>query len=104
MVVHTAFGNAGHMTILDQHVDVDQYTEDGYVVLRDALSPDEVAMLCAEAPTICRGERGTIAGIEPATRGESDDAAMRRYVAINFPHKASPVIQRRCTTPSSWPP
>ena len=81
------------MTILDQQVDIDRYTEDGYIVLRDALSRSEVMRLCAEAATICRGERGSVAGIEPAPGEESDDAAMRRYVAINFPHKASPLIQ-----------
>ena len=86
--------DGGDMTIVDQHVDLDRYTEDGYVVLRGALSPSEVATLCREAATICRGERGPVGGLEPAAPDESDDEAMRRYVAINFPHKISAVLEQ----------
>jgi len=73
--------------------DLATYTEHGFVVLEDALTQAEVARLRAETATICRGDRGRVDGLEPADPSESDDAAMRRYVAINFPHKISPVLQ-----------
>lgn len=87
------------MTMTDERADLRRYTEDGFVVLRGALSGDEVADLRAETAKICRGERGTVDGIEPAARGESDEAAMRRYVAINFPHKTSAMLREAMRHP-----
>lgn len=44
---------------------ITQFHEDGYAVLRDALTPDEVAGCNAEAVRLCRGELGEI-GRAPA--------------------------------------
>jgi len=77
----------------------DTYTEQGYTVLEGALSLDEVAALCAEAAKICRGERGVVGGIQGAASDESDEDAMRRYVALNFPHKISPMIHEMMRHP-----
>ena len=42
------------------------YAENGYLIVENALSPDELAELRAETTTICRGERGTdITNYEP---------------------------------------
>jgi len=83
----------------ETQLDLSRYAEDGFVIVKDALSPDEVAGLRKEAAIICRGDRGAVDGLEPAEPGESDDAAMRRYVAINFPHKVSPVLQEAMRHP-----
>lgn len=77
----------------DRQLDLTRYGDDGFVVVEGALSATEVAGLREETATICRGDRGPVDGLEPSDAGESDDDAMRRYVAINFPHKISPVLQ-----------
>ncbi|MCP3805126.1 phytanoyl-CoA dioxygenase family protein [Allokutzneria sp. A3M-2-11 16] len=82
------------------NVDLDQYAEQGYVVLRNAFSAEDVQGLLAETATICRGERGAVGGLEPASPDLSDEEAMRRYVAINFPHKISKVLRDAMRQPS----
>ncbi|MEU5665110.1 phytanoyl-CoA dioxygenase family protein [Streptomyces longwoodensis] len=67
------------------------YREDGFVVLRDALSSEEVDTLRREAVAVCRGDRGAVAGLVPARAGESDEEVIRRYVCVHFPHKISKV-------------
>jgi len=98
MVLCVTNRHNGLMTIIDQQMDT--YVEEGYMVLEGALSCDEVSALCAEAAKICRGERGTVGGIQAAARNESDEDAMRRYVALNFPHKISPMIREAMRHPA----
>ncbi len=81
-------------------LDHDNYDHAGYVVLRDALSPSEVTRLRAETAKICRGDGGPVDGLEPAGPAESDEEAMRRYVAINFPHKISRAIRETMRHPT----
>ena len=86
------------MTITD--LQADTYVENGYTVLEGALTADEVAALCTEAASICRGDRGAVGGIQAAARADSDEEAMRRYVALNFPHKISPLIREAMRHPA----
>lgn len=65
------------------------YQEQGYLVVENALSGAEVDALTDEAARICRGDRGEIRGVTPATADESDVEVMRRYLCIHFPHKVS---------------
>lgn len=69
-----------------------RYDECGYVVLRDALSPAEVAELRADGARLCRGEHGPVKGVTLADPGESDADVMRRYLCIHHPHKLSDVM------------
>jgi ectoine hydroxylase-related dioxygenase (phytanoyl-CoA dioxygenase family) len=68
------------------------YEENGYLVVRDALTLDEVNELRAEAVAICRGERGVVQGGVPAELGETDDDVMSRYLCIHHAHKISDVM------------
>lgn len=68
------------------------YEENGYLVVCDALTMDEVEELRAEATAICRGERGVVQGGEPAAPGETDDQVMSRYLCIHHAHKISDVM------------
>ena len=68
------------------------YTENGYYILPDALTPDEVEELRAETTAICKGERGDVDGFEPNLPGESEEDVLRRYLCIHFPHKISQVM------------
>jgi phytanoyl-CoA hydroxylase len=70
------------------------YWREGFLVAPDLLSAAEVAELRRETAAVFRGERGRVEGLVPVAPGESDDAIMRRYVAIHFPHKLSPLVRR----------
>jgi len=65
------------------------YSENGYVVLPDMLSREELEAINHEAVRIFRGEQGAVQGILPATSTDSDDEVLSRYLCIHFPHKIS---------------
>lgn len=46
-----------------------------------------------ETTAICRGRRGTIEGVRPASSHEEDADVLRRYLCIHFPHKISPLLR-----------
>ncbi len=77
----------------------DFYQENGYLVVSDALSSDELQTLRTEALSICKGERGHVEGFEPSVPGESDEEVQRRYLCIHFPHKLSAVMKKYLATP-----
>jgi phytanoyl-CoA hydroxylase len=76
-----------------------RYARDGYAVLPGAFTAGQVAELRAEALRICRGELGAVAGMEPGPPGEPDEAVIRRYACIHFPHKLSPLIREALAHP-----
>lgn len=65
------------------------FKENGFLVVPDAYSPEEIAALHAETVRLCRGEAGDIEGVIPASPDETDDEVIRRYLCIHFPHKLS---------------
>ena len=70
----------------------ESYAENGYYILPDALTAEEVEELRAETTAICKGERGDVDGFEPNVPGEDEDDVLRRYLCIHFPHKISEVM------------
>ncbi|NLR82956.1 phytanoyl-CoA dioxygenase family protein [Chitinophaga eiseniae] len=70
------------------------YTSNGYLVAPSLLQAEEIAALKKETAAIFRGERGQLEGLLNVAPGESDDEVLKKYVAIHFPHKISPVIYR----------
>ncbi|HEU5089101.1 MAG TPA: phytanoyl-CoA dioxygenase family protein, partial [Roseiflexaceae bacterium] len=76
------------------------YRENGFLVIEDALTGDEIDTLNAEAAHICRGERGAVRGILPAEPDETDIDVMRRYLCIHFPHKISQLMYDELSHPS----
>ena len=78
----------------------DFYEENGYLVVPDALSEEELNELRAEATSICRGERGDVKGFEPGTAGESEEETLRRYLCIHFPNKISDTMLKYLSTPN----
>jgi ectoine hydroxylase-related dioxygenase (phytanoyl-CoA dioxygenase family) len=65
----------------------EQYRRDGFVVIPDALSPEEVARINTEVVRICRDD--SVSGATVA--GESEEDLLRRYLCIHYPHKVSEV-------------
>jgi ectoine hydroxylase-related dioxygenase (phytanoyl-CoA dioxygenase family) len=67
------------------------FADNGFLVLEDALSIDEVNTFNVETAQICRGNRGEVRGVTPAAPDDTDLEVMRRYLCIHFPHKISPL-------------
>lgn len=78
----------------------EHYRDCGYLVVENAFDLREVAELNAETTRICRGERGEIRGVQPAERGETDDAVLQRHLCIHFPHKISGPMREQLRHPS----
>ena len=68
------------------------YADNGYLVVEDGLSRDEIDQLNAEALAICRGDRGHYKGWVGPHDGQSDGDVLRQYLCIHFPHKISPMM------------
>lgn len=72
--------------------DADFYRENGYLVVENALTAQEVEALREETVQICRGERGLVRGLPPVFADDTDEDVVRRTICVHFPHKISPVI------------
>ena len=68
------------------------YEEQGFLLVKDLFSADEVEAIRREALSVFRGERGAVEGIQPLTGQETEREVLARYNAIHFPHKVSPAI------------
>lgn len=60
---------------------------EGLLVVPDAILVSDLAGLHRETAAICRGDRGDIEGVGPASTDVPDEEALRRYLCIHFPHK-----------------
>lgn len=81
-------------------LEVDFYRENGYLVIKNALSMEEIEELRRDTIAICRGEYGPVRGMLPHKPGETDDEVMRNYLCIHFPHKLSETMQRYLAHPA----
>jgi phytanoyl-CoA hydroxylase len=72
---------------------VTEYDRQGYRVVPDLLEPALLAATRAETTAICRGLRGGVDGLVPATGRDSDTTVLGRYACIHFPHKISPLVR-----------
>lgn len=73
---------------------VEQYARDGFAVLRNALTPAEVAEVNCEALRICRAGMNPVEAGRDAHPGQSDADVLRQYLCIHHPHKISDVAMR----------
>eukprot|EP00117_Sycon_ciliatum_P001389 scpid80774/ scgid0099/ Phytanoyl-CoA dioxygenase, peroxisomal; Phytanic acid oxidase; Phytanoyl-CoA alpha-hydroxylase len=70
-----------------------RYDEDGYVIIPDLLSKQQVTSLMDEMEAICRGLRGDIPGVQVTNDSMSRTEVLKKYLCIHFPHKISTVIR-----------
>ena len=80
----------------------DRYQRDGYVVLEQALTPDEVAALNAELVAMVRGELGPVDG-SPVGPGATEAEALAATLCVHFPHKLSPLFADALRHPAVVP-
>jgi phytanoyl-CoA hydroxylase len=82
---------------------ISSFHANGFALLADALSPDEVASVNAEALRLCRGDLGEISaeptGDDQPAEDDSDESVLRRYLCIHYPHKVSDVALRALKSP-----
>ena len=77
------------------------YAEHGYIVLKNVFSRDEVEALRTETRLICTGERGDLVGADLVTQqAGSPGDAVKRVLAIHFPHKVSDLMRSTLFQPS----
>ena len=79
---------------------ITDYERRGYVVVPELFDPARLTAARAEATAICRGGRGGIDGVVTAASDEDDDAVLRRYLCIHFPHKLSPLLRELTRLPA----
>lgn len=70
-----------------RHFPVDTCARDGYLIVPDLFSAAECASMCRESVAVCRGERGTVAGVDAAAANLDERDLMARYMACVMVHK-----------------
>lgn len=80
--------------------EVEFYQKQGFLMVPDALSPDEVDELRRETVRICRGEAGEVGGAPAVAAGDTDTEAQKRVLCIHMPHKISPTMRRYLSHPA----
>ncbi len=77
------------------------YDRDGYFTLRNVFSLEEVKALREETEAICSGKRGDVIGADIVSKdAKNAEEAMKRVLAIHFPHKCSDVMKATLTKAS----
>jgi phytanoyl-CoA hydroxylase len=79
----------------------DEYDRQGYLLVPNLLTDEQLDTVRAEALAICRGDRGAIDGVTTASPDEPDTDVLRRYLCIHFPHKISPVLREIARLPAA---
>jgi phytanoyl-CoA hydroxylase len=91
---------AGYFTLDQADQAADFFKDQGFLVLENAFSPEEIAELREEATKICRGEKGIIRGMPELIGDETDEEILRMVLCIHFPHKMSSLIAANLAHPS----
>lgn len=79
--------------------DVKFYVDQGYLVVRDLLSSSEVDEIRADVVRFARNAYPTEKPLD-LPDGASDGDAVRRLLAVHFPHWVSPVVRRTVCHPA----
>jgi phytanoyl-CoA hydroxylase len=82
----------GSETQCPSGVDLARYREDGFFLVEDFLSPNELAVLRSESTRICRNEVGPVVVSDAADSELSDMEVLRQFLCIHFPHKVSAIM------------
>jgi len=78
-----------------------QFHEDGFLILPDALTSDEIEELRSDATRICRGDYGIdIRNYAPPPPDASEADILSRYLCIHFPHKLSEIMYNYLAHPA----
>lgn len=81
------------------HNDQAFYQKHGYLVVKDIISPDALERIKQETFFIFSGKRGKVDGLDDESLHLDQAELTRKYAAIHFPHKISPVIRSYAADP-----
>lgn len=95
MNLRDAYVTDGELTAAN----IDFYRDFGYLIATNLLSSAEISELKEETVQIFRGSRGMLEGLVAVDEHEPDTEVLKKYVAIHFPHKISPVVHRYLSHP-----
>jgi len=70
------------------------YERDGFLVVPDALSPEELEELRNDTVAICRGQWGEVGNLPEFDDADSDNDIQQRVLCIHQIHKISPIMHR----------
>ena len=103
----TALSKPGYFTCAELGAEAaDFYRENGFLVVTDALSEEDLRALKEETVAFCRGRRGTVLkdGKAPAYMQReaelSDEEVQRELLCIHHPHKQSERVRRYLADPA----
>lgn len=75
-----------------------QFVDDGFLVVHDLVSPDELAEIVADAARFARGDYAVVNPPE-LPEGADDEEASHHVLAVHFPHWVSPVARAMLAHP-----
>lgn len=79
---------------------IESYHQNGYLVIKNGLSSDEIDELRQETIRICRGEAGDFFGSKHVEKNEAEAKLLSKYVCIHYPHKLSSTIHKYLAHPA----
>ena len=77
----------------------DSYRKDGYLVVADALSTNQLELLYEETVRVCRGCYGSYNRWRGPHNGQSDEEVLAQYICVHYPHKISPLLRQMFSLP-----
>jgi len=79
--------------------EIENYAQNGFAVLNNVFSKDEIGALKNEAPRICRENFGSLPGLPDDSKRLTDDELISRVLCIHYPHKISDLIFKTLSHP-----
>ncbi len=76
------------------------FAENGFLVIENGVTAEELKALQEESANICRGELGVVNGLQERPDDESPEDTLRRYLCIHFPHKISKLMLSALSQPA----
>lgn len=77
---------------------VASYRENGFLVAKGLVSPDEVEALRSDATRVCRGDYPS-ENLPPVPEGTPEEEALSQYLCIHQPHRISPFMRQAVAHP-----
>lgn len=68
------------------------YNANGFLIVPDALSPEDVELLRGETTAICRGLRGEVRNLPEHAPTDTDEEVNKRVLCIHMVHKISKIM------------
>ena len=74
--------------------DLRSYTDNGYLVVENLISDDEIREICGDLPRLIRNDYDATGNFPEKTGNESDDELLQKVLSIHHAHFVSPVIEK----------